>query len=405
MSVQALQAPERSQYDVVIVGGGIIGASTAWFLSQNPDFSGTVLVVEKDPSYEFAATAHTNSCMRQQFSTRINIQVSQFAAEYVRHFQSHMGNDPRVPPLAFHCFGYMTLANSQASANILRECQSLQAACGAATRTLTPEQIERDYPFYHLDDIVAANHNRIDEGYFDSNTMFDWWRRLARERGVRFLTNEVMAMSTNSAGTEILSVTLKSGETVACQTVVNASGPRARLTAAMAGIAVPIEPRKRFTYIFSAQERLAGDLPLTVDPSGVHVRTDGQYYMAGCAPEHDPAVGPDDFSDHPGLWEDKVWPALAHRIPQFEAIKLVNSWVGHYSFNTLDHNAVLGRHDTVKNFIFANGFSGHGTQQSPAMGRGVAELIVYGHYQTLDLSAFGFSRILRNEALIEKAVI
>lgn len=397
--------PNSKSYDVVIVGGAMIGSSIAWFLANSPDFDGSVLVVERDPRYEFCSTAHTNSCMRQQFSQEINIRVSQFAAEYVKNFRHFMNEDPRVPDVPLHSFGYMYLAADDRAANVLREVQQLQAACGAGTRHMSADAIKRAYPFYNTGDIVGGNHNLIDEGYFDGNTLFDWWRRGAREKGVEYIANEVVGLSRNNAGTAVTRVTLKSGDVISCGTVVNASGPRAALTARMAGIDVPVEPRKRYTFIFAAASPLDQDLPLTIDPSGVHVRTDGMYYMAGCPPDDDRAVDADDFVADHSIWEEKVWPALAHRIPQFEAIKLINSWVGHYAYNTFDQNAILGRHSDVRNFIFANGFSGHGFQQSPAVGRGIAELITHGTYQSLDLSPFDYARIVDGRPFTEKVVI
>ncbi|MGJ8623180.1 MAG: NAD(P)/FAD-dependent oxidoreductase [Yoonia sp.] len=400
-----MQAPEKTNYDVIIVGGAMYGTAVAWFLADNPDFDGSILVVERDPTYEFTSTAHTNSCMRQQFSAAINIKVSQFAADYVKNFRAYMGGDARVPHPRLHSFGYMYLADNPGFAAVLQENQKLQAACGAGTRHMTPDAIAAAYPFYNLDDILAANHNTQDEGYFDGNTMFDWWKRMAKERGVQYLTNEVIAMNRNAAGTRVESVILKSGEVIGCGTVVNASGPRAVRTSRMAGIDIPVEPRKRYTFIFEAQTPLDRDLPLTIDPSGVHMRTDGTYYMAGCPPDVDVAVDYDDFTPDHDIWENKVWPAIAHRIPQFEAIRLRNSWVGHYAYNTLDQNAILGPHSEVENFIFVNGFSGHGFQQSPAMGRGTAEWITYGGYRSLDLTPFHYDRIVRGEKFVEKAVI
>ena len=173
----------------------------------------------------------------------------------------------------------------------------------------------------------------------------------------------------------------------------------------MAGIEVPVEPRKRYTFVFDAARPLDRDLPLTIDPSGVHMRTDGRYYLAGCPPDVDPAVDYDDFEADHDLWENKVWPTLAHRIPQFEAIRLVNSWVGHYAYNTLDQNAIVGPHTEVANFLFVNGFSGHGLQQSPAIGRGLAEWITWGEFRTLDLTPFGYGRIERCEPFAERAII
>ena len=406
MSLAAISnVPKSSAYDVVIVGGAMYGSSVAWFLSDNPDFDGSILVVEKDPTYEFTSTAHTNSCMRQQFSNEINVRISQFAAEFVKNFRAFMGGDPRVPELSIQSYGYMYLADNEAFADVLRENQKLQAACGAGTRIMSAEEIKRDYPFYNMDDIVAGSHNPVDEGYFDGNTLFDWWKRSAREKGAEYVTNEVVAMTRNAAGSKVESVTLKSGETVACGTVVNASGPRAVLTSRMAGIEIPVEPRKRYTFIFDAEKPLDRDLPLTIDPSGVHMRTDGTYYLGGCPPDDDPAVDYDDFEQDFRIWEEKAWPVIASRIPQFEAIKLINSWAGHYAFNTFDQNAILGPHTEVRNFIFVNGFSGHGFQQSPAMGRGTSELIAYGEYRSLDLTPFDYARIAENRPFVEKAVI
>jgi glycine/D-amino acid oxidase-like deaminating enzyme len=212
-------------------------------------------------------------------------------------------------------------------------------------------------------------------------------------------------MTRNSAGTRVESVTLKSGEIIACNTVVNASGPRAVLTSRMAGIEIPVEPRKRYTFIFDAENRLDCDLPLTIDPSGVHMRTDGTYYLGGCPPDDDHAVDYDDFEQNHSIWEQKAWPAIANRVPQFEALKLINSWAGHYAYNTFDQNAILGPHTEVENFIFVNGFSGHGFQQSPAMGRGTSEWITYGAYRTLDLTPFSYSRIVENRPMVELAII
>jgi len=395
-----MQTPNKSSYDVVIVGGAIFGSSVAWWLSQMAGFDGSVLVVERDPTYEFASTSHTNSCIRQQFSSPANIKVSQFGAEFIQNFRHFMGDDPDVPELALHNFGYLYLADTEAFAHDLKLAQQLQSAQGANTRHLSREEIAQAYPFYQLDDILAANHNLVNEGYFDGGTMFDWFKRRARANGVEYVHAEVTTIARK--GNAVQSVTLGDGTVVTCGTVVNASGPRAAATARMAGLDIPVVPRKRYTYVFDAAQPLDRDLPLTIDPSGVHVRTEGKYYMAGCPPDEDTDVEYDDFAFDHSLWESKVWPAVATRIPQFEAIKVINQWVGHYAYNTLDQNALLGRAADCPNFIFVNGFSGHGLQQSPAMGRGIAELITYGAYRSLDLGAFDVNR---SAACVETAVI
>lgn len=400
------EAPKRASYDVVIVGGAMMGSSTAWFLADNPDFDGTVLVVERDPSYALAATSHTNSCIRQQFSTALNVKISQFGAEFVQDLPRFMGPEAEAPKLKIQDFGYMYMANTDAFADVLRASQKVQVAAGAATRLMAPDEIKAAYPFYNVDDLTLGSINTVNEGYFDGITLFDMFRREARRRGVEYIANEVVALSKNAAGTRVESLTLRSGEVVGCGQLVNASGTRGAKTAALAGIDIPIEPRKRFTWIFTAAQPLDRPLPLTIDPSGVHFRQDGKAsYMAGGHADHDPAIAQDDFEMDHGLWENQIWPAIATRIPQFEAIKVIREWVGQYDYNTLDQNAIVGPHHELGNFLFLNGFSGHGLQQSPAMGRGTAEWLTYGAYRSLDLSPLGFERVLRGEAYVEKAII
>ncbi|MDD9977594.1 MAG: FAD-binding oxidoreductase [Boseongicola sp.] len=395
--------PEHANYDVVIIGGAIMGSSTAWFLTENPDFNGSILVIERDPTYQWCSTAHTNSCIRQQFSNELNVKISQFAAHFIKNLREFMG-DERVPDILLQNYGYLYLADSNSFADVLRENQKVQLAAGAETELLTSDEIASRYPFYQLEDIVLGSINRKDEGYWDGGTVFEWFRRSARNRGVEYIDGEVVSIG--QEGGRVTSVTLSNGTEIACGAVVNASGPRAARTASMVGIDVPVEPRKRFTWIFTAEQPLDQDLPLTIDPSGVHMRQDGpQTYLAGCPPEVDPAVEFDDFAMDQNRWMDHVWPIIATRIPQFEAIRVISEWAGHYAFNTLDQNAILGSHPEIENFFFQNGFSGHGLQQSPAMGRGTAEMLTYGEYRSLDLSPFSFERILKNKPLIEKAVI
>ena len=401
-----MNTPDKTHYDVVIIGGAMMGSSAAWFLTDNPDFDGSVLVVEMDRSYANCSTAHTNSCMRQQFSNKLNVQISQFAADFVKNLRGYMGNDTRVPELDIQNYGYMYLADTDSFADTLRENQKVQLEMGAETQLLNAEEIKARYPFYDVYDIKLGSINLKDEGYWDGGTVFDWWRRSAKDRGVDYVTNRVVAMDVQ--GSKVCSVTLESGEVIGAGQVVNASGPRGALTAKMAGIALPVEPRKRFTWIFSAEQPLNQDLPLTIDPSGVHFRQDGpKTYLAGSPPdlEDDVAVDPSDFNMDHARWENHVWPIIATRIPQFEAIKVVTEWAGHYAYNTLDQNAVLGAHPEITNFIFLNGFSGHGLQQSPAMGRATAEWLTYGSYRTLDMAPFGFERIAEGRAFEEKAII
>lgn len=400
---QQLQSPRAQSYDVILIGGAMYGSSIAWWLSRDPGFDGSILLVERDLSFEFAATSHTNSCIRQQFSNTTNIQISQFGAEFINNFQSYFDHDPRVPHIPIQSFGYMYLADTAADAENLRQSQVVQAQLGAGTRHMTAAEIQAEYPFYNVDDITAGNHNTANEGYFDGGTIFDWCKRVAQEKGAEYVQNEVVAI--NRQADRIHSVTLASGETLSCGLLVNCTGPRGAHTARMAGINLPVEPRKRYSFIFDAEQPLDRDLPLTIDPSGVHMRSEGRYYLAGCPPDDDAPVAYDDFNQDHSIWQEKVWPILAARVPKFEAIKLINSWAGHYDYNTVDQNAIIGPHHEVENFLFANGFSGHGLQQSMAIGRGLAEFITYGAYRSIDLSPFAYKRIAEGNPLVEKAVI
>jgi len=391
--------------DVLIIGGGMNGAGLAWFLANNPDFTGSIAVVERDPSYEFASTTHTNSCIRQQFSTELNIRISQFTARYLKELDAPKWRRLESPKVGIREFGYLYLADSELFADQLRRNQSLQNVCGVATEILSRVQIEQRFPFMRVDDLLLGSHNPKDEGYFDGSALFQWWRQASRRLGVHYLHDEVIGLKTNEATGQVVSVQLSSGASVACGVLVNAAGPRARQVAEMAGIDLPVEPRKRYTYLFAAAEPLDQDMPLTIDPSGVHLRSDGHNYMAGCAPNPDPAVDYADFDADHGLWESWVWPMVASRIPRFERAKLMSSWVGHYAYNPFDRNAIVGPHPRLTNFLFVNGFSGHGLQQAPAMACGLAELIVYGSYRTLDLSPLGFSRIPAGKPIVEQAVI
>ena len=398
------EAPKRAAYDVVIVGGAIMGSSLAWFLTSNPDFDGSVLVVEREPTYALAATSLSNSCIRQQFSSALNVKISQFGAEFVQNLPRFMGSD--APKLKIQNFGYMYLANNPSFAEALRASHKVQVAAGAGTRLLDPDQIAQDYPFYAVDDLILGSINTVDEGYFDGITVFDMFRRQARRNGAEYIANEVVAMTRNAAGSTVDSVTLASGHVVACGQVVNAAGTRGAQVAALAGVTLPIEPRKRYTWIFTAEKPLDRPLPLTIDPSGVHMRQDTKStYMAGGHSDADPAVAPDDFSMDHAIWQDHIWPTIATRIPQFEAIRVIREWVGQYDLNTLDANAIVGPHDEVGNFHFLNGFSGHGLQQSPGMGRGLAEWLIYGTYRSLDLTPLGFARIRSRQPYVEAAII
>ncbi len=400
----------KSHYDVVIVGGAVIGASVAYYLTANPDFDGSVLIVERDPSFSQASTSLSASSIRTQFSNPINVRVSQYGYEVIRNFGEMMEVAGDRPDLGFQPGGYLFLADTEAKAQILRENHVAQTSCGADVVLWGRDALAEAFPHLRVDDIVLASYGRSGEGWFSNTGLMNGFRAKARAQGADYVTDEVVAIARE--GARVVSVTLKSGVVVEAGTVVNASGPRAALTARMAGLDVPVEPRKRTLFVFDCARSPQGSarvnegrLPLMIDTTGVHCRPEGRYFLTGGVPKDDAAVDWDDFEPNHAEFEEIVWPALAERSEAFEAIKVVNQWAGHYAYNTLDHNFVVGRHPEVTNFIFANGFSGHGLQQAPATGRGVSELIVYGGYRSLDLTEAGYERVVEGRPFLEKAII
>ncbi|MBC7479489.1 MAG: FAD-binding oxidoreductase [Pseudorhodobacter sp.] len=401
----------KSSYDVVIVGGAVIGSSVAYFLTQNPDFNGSVLVVERDPAYRFASTSLSAASIRTQFSNAVNVRIGLFGSAFIKDFATTMQVAGEAPPdLNFHQGGYLFLAATEDQAQTLRENHAVQRACGADTVLWDQAELAGAFPHLNVDDIQLASYGRSGEGWFSNTGLMNGFKAKARELGAEYVTDEVVAIAhTDSA---VSAVTLKSGAVVRAGTVVNASGPRAAQTARMAGLDVPVEPRKRTLFVYDCAQTPEGSatvnhgrLPLMIDPGGTFCRPEGRYFLTGCPPVDDPAAAYDDFEPRYEEFEEIIWPALAHRSKGFEAIKVVNQWAGHYDFNTLDHNLIVGRHPQVSNFIFANGFSGHGLQQGPAAGRAVSELITYDAFRTLDLSEVGYDRIAQNRPFLEKAVI
>jgi FAD-dependent oxidoreductase domain-containing protein 1 len=261
------------------------------------------------------------------------------------------------------------------------------------------------FPWLATDGIAAGSLGRSGEGWFDPPSLAALFRRAARDRGVTLLHDQVIAIESQA---RIEAVRLAGGARIACGALVNAAGAWAGELAATAGIALPVEPRKRYVYVIDCRE--ASDAlhgaPLTVDPSGVWFRPEGRFFLCGKSPEESeepPAADLDDI-DH-AFFESEVWPQLATRVPAFESVKVVNAWAGFYDYNTLDQNAVIGRHPEIANLYFANGFSGHGAQQGAPAGRAIAELIAHGRFVTIDLSRLGYDRIAANRPLPERNVI
>jgi FAD-dependent oxidoreductase domain-containing protein 1 len=389
-------------YDVVIGGGAVTGSSIAYHLAAQPGFSGRILVIDKDMTYRQAASSLSLSSIRQQFSSPINIRVGLYGVSFLRAARELLSVDGEAPDLSLTENGYLYLA-SEAGAPILAANHATQIAEGADILLLTPDTLQARFPFLNGEGIAAAAWGRSGEGWFDGYMLTQAFRRKARSLGVAYREGEIVAIE-REAG-RIAAVRLASGERIVCGAFVNAAGASgaAKLARQMGG-EIPVHSRKRCVFVFSAKERIA-KCPLVIDVSGAYVRMEGESYVCGISP---PEAEDPDSDDFDVLWpqfEDVIWPALAHRIPAFENLRPGRAWAGHYDLNVFDHNAIVGRLPEVANGYVAAGFSGHGIQQSPAVGRGLAELITQGRYATLDLSDFAYERIAAGRPIMERNVI
>ncbi len=388
---------------VAVVGGGAVGSSIAYFLASHPRFRGSVVVIERDPSYRYASSALSASAIRQQFSTPVNIEISRFGIDFLRRIGEHLsvGDDRADVGLAEP--GYLFLATA-AGVPVLEQNHRVQRAHGVDVALLTPSRLAERFPWMNVEGIAAASLGLSGEGWFDGYALLQAFRRKALSLGVTYAAQAAAGFA--RAGRRVTAVTLADGSTVPCDAAVNAAGPWAAKVAAMLEIDLPVRARRRCVFLFACRTELPG-CPLVIDPSGIWFRADGPNFLTGAPPrsgEPDPDDAPLDEVDEQ-LFPDRIWPVLAGRVPAFEAVKTLKSWAGYYEYNIVDHNGIVGPHPAYENVFFANGFSGHGLQQSPAVGRGLAELIVDGGYRTLDLSPLAFDRLLQGRRLVELNVI
>lgn len=392
---------QTERADVVIVGGAIVGSSIASFLAAHPDFHGSTVVIERDPTFRTSSTTLSAASIRLQFSTPLNIEISRFGLEVVKHPERFLAVDGETPQLDFVENGYLFLA-TDSGRSTLEHNHAVQKELGVPVVLLSPAELRARFDWLTVDDLAGGSLGLSDEGWFDAYALLQGFRRKARSHGVAERTGEVVGLEVN--GDRVSAVRLADGSTLEAGWVVNAAGPRAAAVAAMAGIELPVRPRKRFVYHVEAPISL-GPAPLTVDPSGVYFRPEGPAYIAGFSPRGEPDPDTLDLLVDRSRFDEMVWPTLAHRIPAFDRLRLVDAWAGHYEVNTLDHNAIVGPHSRLRNLIFANGFSGHGLQQAPAIGRGVAEWIATGRYTTLDLAPLGYERIDAGKLIRELNVV
>ncbi|GAB4513807.1 MAG: FAD-binding oxidoreductase [Roseibium sp.] len=392
--------PERTA-DVVIVGGAAMGSSVACHLAMRNDFSGRILVAEADPSYEVCASARSAASIRQQFSSAVNIEISLYGISFLREIGERLAVGGERPAIDLHEGGYLFLATPDKLA-ILAENHKLQQALGADIGLLNAAALKAKFPWLEVADIAAGCHGLSGEGWFDGYGLMQAFRRKARSLGVDYAAARASISADDTGGWQ---VALSSGETVSTPVVVNCAGASGGTEICrQAGMDVPIVPKKRCVFTFECRNRLER-FPLLVDPSGTYVRPEGTGYICGAAPPEDRDPDCTDFDVDHSLFEEHIWPVLAARVPAFEAIRPGAAWAGIYDMNLFDHNAFVGEVEGLDGFYLALGFSGHGLQQSPAVGRGLAELIATGSYRTLDLTPLAFERLAADRPLVEKNVV
>jgi len=389
-------------YDIVIAGGAAIGASIAYHAMVRPDFNGRVLVVEPDPTLARAASALSAASIRQQFSSAVNIRASLFGIEFLRHANELLAVDGEAPEIGLIEGGYLFLA-TRAGAPILAENHALQTALGADIARFDPGELKTQFPWLNVEDLAAGCWGRTGEGWFDGYGLAQAFRKKARALGVEFRKAAVAAPE--MVGGRAVALRLDDGSRIACGHLAIAAGTGARALVRQTGFDIPVHAKKRMIFTFDCRERLE-NFPLLIDPTGVYCRPEGSGFIGGASPAADADPDADgDFEVDYNFFDEHVWPVLATRVSAFEAIKRGRAWAGHYDMNLFDHNALVGAVPGMSNVWLANGFSGHGLQQSPAVGRGLAELIVAGQFQTLDLGDLAPVRLVDRRPLVEKNVV
>jgi FAD-dependent oxidoreductase domain-containing protein 1 len=390
-------------FDVVIAGGAVMGSSIAFHTIAFGGPAVRVLVIEPDPTYQRSASALSAGSIRQQFSSAVNIDISLHGIRFLREIGDRLAVEDERPDVGLKEGGYLYIAG-EAGAPVLGEINTLQNARGADIALFDQAGLKRQFPWLQSDDLAAGTWGRSGEGWFDGYGLMMAFRKKARSLGVEYRQDRVAGATMD--GSIVTGVRLASGDRISCGAFVNAAGASgARQLSEALGFPVPIYAKKRCVFSFSCKERLE-PFPLLIDTSGVWVRPEGEGYICGISPDDlDSRDHGHDFEVEWPQFEEMVWPALAARVPAFEAIRPGRAWAGHYDMCLLDHNAMVGPVPGTRNAFMAAGFSGHGLQQSPAVGRGITELIASGAFQTIDLSPLSPERLLRNAPLLERNVI
>ncbi|MEM7252208.1 MAG: FAD-binding oxidoreductase [Pseudomonadota bacterium] len=380
--------------DIVIVGGGIIGSCTAFHLAA-AGVGEHVRVIEPDPTYQHAATPKSSGGVRIQFALSDNVQMSQYGHQFYREFGQRMAIGEEAPDVGLINRGYLYLAGTPNSAAMLERNLQVQEACGAKVELLDQTNLRDRFPLINVEDVVVGAHSP-DDVIIDPHSALMGVRRKAIHDGVTYVNDRVVEFE--RVHTRVHTVRLESGEVLRAEWFVNAANCWAPELSAAIGMPVPVVPLPRNTFYYECADQLAS-MPLTrhLEVPG-SFRPEGRGFITGYTPSH-ASAGFNWEIDYP-IFEELLWPNLAKRVTAFERSKLKSAWACHYDQNTLDGNLILGNWPgQLDNYIIACGLSGHGLQHAPAIGRAVAEFIVQGRYQSLDLSAFGYQRVVDERPL------
>ena len=383
---------------IIVVGGSIIGSSFAYHMAMAGHAS-ELLVIEPDPAYEFAAAPRSAGGIRLMYGLPENIEMSRYGREVFRGFARLMDVDGAPGVFAYRQHGYLFLASGQDAVRDVEESYAVQSAAGVENELMDRQAIAERFPYMRTSDLDAGLLGPED-GSIDPHAAVVGIRRKAESLGVQYIQDRVSGLKLR--GRDVVAVELASGRTLQASAVVNVAGAWAPEICAMVGMDVPVEPLSRPTFYFEAENHL-GMVPLTKDTSGVMFRPEGGGYATGFTQPgarggFNWEVGEQEHAD----FEANHWPALAHRVPAFERIKVKRSWAGHYAMNRLDGNAIIGPwRGGIENFYVALGFSGAGLQKGPAVGRALTELLMDGGYQTIDLTRLSYQRVVDGKPLNE----
>ncbi len=383
--------------DVVVIGGAATGSATAHHLLRlDPSLS--VVVVEPEPDYEHCSTLRSDGNLRVQFNLEENVRMSLYGFELLATFADDMAVDGWVPDLAPKHQGNLFLTDEENRTAAL-EGLALQQSLGCDVAWLDADEVVARWPQLGLaDDGVVGGTYGPRDGAIDPTALLQGFRRGATAQGARYVADEVTAVRRD--GDRVTGVDLASGGHVAAAAVVLAAGAWSTAIAATAGIDLPVEPVMRTVHVVEHDPAL-GEVPSTFLPSGLYVLPEGPASsQVAWSTDEDP-VG-FDFRYRRAGFEEVVWPALVTSLSGYDRLRLTGGWCGLYAMNTLDHNAILGAWPDVAGLFVACGFSGHGFQHTPAMGRHLAELVL-GAPTTLDLSRLGPRRVVDGVPLREHA--